>query len=56
MYCTCVGRIIQFGTHYFPQVSRLTERYCKIREELRKSHTLVYGVAFSWERWDRRTS
>ena len=46
MYCNCVGRIIQFGTHYFPQVSRLTERYCKIREELRKSHTLVYGVAF----------
>ena len=48
-------RIIQFGTHYFPQVTRLTERYCKIREELGKTHSMVYGQAFGWERWDRKT-
>ena len=47
-------RIIQFGTHYFPQVTRLTERYCKIREELGKTHRMVYGQAFGWERWDRK--
>ena len=51
----CVVRVIQFGTHYFPQVARLTERYCKIREELGKTHSMVYGQAFGWERWDRKT-
>ena len=45
--------IIQFGTHYFPGVPRLTERYCAIRSELKKSHRMVYGTAFAWERWDR---
>ena len=49
-------RIIQFGTHYFPQVPSLTERYCKIRSDLNMTHHMVYGVAFGWERWDRRTS
>ena len=47
-------RIIQFGTHYFPQVPSLTERYCKIRSDLNMTHHMVYGVAFGWERWDRR--
>ena len=50
----CVVRVIQFGTHYFPQVARLTERYCKIREELANTHRMVYGQPFGWERWDRK--
>ena len=48
-------KIIQFGTHFFPEVPRLTERYCAIRSELSKSHQMVYGTAFAWERWDRKT-
>ena len=47
-------KIIQFGTHFFPEVPRLTERYCAIRSELSKSHKMVYGTAFAWERWDRK--
>ena len=41
-------KIIQFGTHFFPEVPRLTERYCAIRSELSKSHQMVYGAAFAW--------
>ena len=48
-------KIIQFGTHFFPEVPRLTERYCAIRSELSKSHRMVYGTAFAWERWDRKS-
>ena len=48
-------KIIQFGTHFFTGIPRLTERFCAIRSELKKSHWMVYGVAFGWERWDRKT-
>ena len=48
-------KIIQFGTHFFPEVPRLTERYCAIRSELSQSHRMVYGTAFAWERWDRKS-
>ena len=47
-------KIIQFGTHFFPEVPRLTERYCAIRSELSQSHRMVYGTAFAWKRWDRK--
>ena len=47
-------RTIQFGSHYFPQVPGITGRYCRIREELNKTHSMVYGQAWAWERWDRR--
>jgi len=45
---------MQFSSHYFSpdQVPNLLARYCKIREELRKTHTMVYGQSFGWERWD----
>ena len=48
-------KIIQFGTHFFSEVPRLTERYCDIRSELSQSHRMVYGIAFAWERWDRKS-
>ena len=48
-------KIIQFGTHFFPEVPRLTERYCAIRSDLSQSHQMVYGTAFAWERWDRKS-
>ena len=44
---------IQFGTHYFPQISDISYRYCNIIEQLEKTHSLVFGVPFSWERWQR---
>ena len=47
-------KIIQFGTHFFQEIPRLTERFCAIRSELKKSHRMVYGLAFGWERWDRK--
>ena len=47
-------KIIQFGTHFFKEIPRLTERFCAIRSELKKSHRMVYGLAFGWERWDRK--
>ena len=47
-------KIIQFGSHFFPEIPRLTERFCAIRSELKKSHRMVYGLAFGWERWDRK--
>ena len=46
--------MIQFGSHYFSSVPQLTQRFCAIRETLSLSHTMVYGQAFSWERWERR--
>ena len=45
-------KIIQFGTHFFPEVPNLTQRYCAIRSELTQSHQMVYGAAFAWERWE----
>ena len=48
-------KIIQFGTHFFPEVPRLTERYCAIRSNLSQSHRMVHGIAFAWERWDRKS-
>ena len=47
-------KIIQFGSHFFSEIPRLTERFCVIRSELKKSHRMVYGLAFGWERWDRK--
>ena len=47
-------KIIQFGAHYFDQVPDIAERYCKIRETLNKTHRMVYGAPWAWERWDRR--
>lgn len=47
-------RIIQFGAHYFDQVDNIAERYCKIREALNRTHYMVYGEPWAWERWDRR--
>ena len=48
-------KIIQFGTHFFSEIPNLTERYCAIRSELTQSHKMVYGTAFAWERWDRKS-
>jgi len=47
-------RMIQFGSHYFSQVEGITSRYCQIRESLAQTHSMVYGEAWAWERWDRR--
>ena len=46
-------KIIQFGTHFFQQITRISSRYCKIREELAKTHKMIWGQAFAWERWDK---
>eukprot|EP00090_Calanus_glacialis_P037903 TRINITY_DN6584_c0_g1_i1.p1 TRINITY_DN6584_c0_g1~~TRINITY_DN6584_c0_g1_i1.p1 ORF type:complete len:306 (+),score=88.52 TRINITY_DN6584_c0_g1_i1:173-1090(+) len=45
-------RSIQFSSHYFSQVPNLVARYCKIKEYLKKTHRMVYGQSFGWERWD----
>jgi len=45
-------RLIQFSSHFFPQVPDLVRRYCRIKTELAKTHTMVYGQSFGWERWD----
>lgn len=47
-------RMIQFGSHYFSQVEGITRRFCQIRQTLGKTHDMVYGEAWGWERWDRR--
>ena len=47
-------RIIQIGAHYFDQVDDIAERYCKIREALNRTHYMVYGKPWAWERWDKR--
>ena len=47
-------KVIQFGSHFFSEIPRLTERFCAIRSELKMSHRMVYGLAFGWERWDRK--
>jgi len=48
-------RMVQFSSHYFRQVKDITSRYCNIKSELRKTHTMVYGQSWGWERWDRAT-
>ena len=45
--------VIQFGSHYFPEVKDIAARYCKVREQLSKTHRMVYGQSWAWERWDR---
>ena len=50
---SCSYRIIQFGSHYFSQIEGITKRYCQMRETLGKTHKMVYGEAWGWERWDR---
>ena len=47
-------KIIQLSTHYFSQVEDLISRFCKIRESLNKTHHMVWGQPFAWERWERR--
>ena len=47
-------RTIQFGSHYFTQVTGVTAKYCWIRSKLNKTHQMVFGQAWAWERWDRR--
>ena len=34
-------------------VANQNKRYCKIRERLRLTHKLAWGVPYAWERWDR---
>jgi len=46
-------RMIQFSSHYFPKVNEITSRYCKIQAQLRKSHKMVYGQSWGWERWEK---
>merc|ERR1712142_1430885 len=45
-------RSIQFSFHFFHQVPNLVPRYCKIKTELNKTHNMIYGQSFGWERWD----
>ena len=47
-------RTIQFGSHYFRQVEDIVARFCRIRAALSRTHVMVYGQAWGWERWDRR--
>ena len=47
-------RTIQFGSHYFLQVEDIVARFCRIRAELSRTHVMVYGQAWGYERWDRR--
>ena len=46
-------RTIQFGSHYFRQVEDIVARFCRIRAELSRTHVMVWGQAWGWERWDR---
>ena len=46
--------VIQFGSHFSPKVKDIAARYCKVREQLSKTHRMVYGQSWAWERWDRR--
>ena len=45
-------KVIQFGSHYFSQVKDIATRYCNVRSQLSKTHRMVYGQAWAWERWD----
>ena len=47
-------RSVQFSSHYFPQVPNLLGRYCRVKEYLKQTHSMVYGQSFGWERWDMR--
>ena len=47
-------RTIQFGSHYFRQVEDIVARFCRIRAALSRTHVMVWGQAWGWERWDRR--
>jgi len=47
-------KCLQISAHYFPEwVANQNKRYCKIREQLRLTHKLAWGVPYAWERWDR---
>jgi len=47
-------RSINVGTHYFPAVPDIWNRFCKIREIFSRSHKMVYGHPWAWERWDKK--
>lgn len=46
-------RIFQFSSHYFPHIENITGRYCYIRSQLQRTHDLIFGQYFGWERWER---
>ena len=46
-YCTVLYYTVLYCTV-------LASRYCRIQEELGRTHQRVYGQSWGWERWDRR--
>jgi len=42
---------VQVGTHWFPQVIDIEERYCTIEGRMKETHTIAFKQAFGWERW-----
>lgn len=48
---------LQFATHYLPEAfPTLKEDYCRAVEGLRRTHRMVWGVPWCWERWVRLTA
>jgi FkbM family methyltransferase len=45
-------RIIQVGTHWFPQIKDIERRYCDIETKMKATHKMVFKQAFGWERWE----
>ena len=48
-------RHLQFGSHRPTHIqSTVAERYCSLQVSLNASHTQLFGVPWSWERWTNR--
>ena len=47
-----VGRIktLQIGTHWYPHLQKLPERYCRIQLALDCTHVMEFRSPFGWER------
>jgi len=49
-YTTHIG-IVQIGTHWFPQINNIEQRYCDIERKMQLTHKTIFKQAFGWERW-----
>ena len=44
-------QVVQFGTHFFHEISDIGRKYCEIDSGLSKTHSAAFQQPFGWERW-----
>jgi len=48
-------KVLQFSAHYFPEISNVQQRYCRLMGHFRQTHKPIFSQPFGWERWELRS-